>query len=183
MSRSWPLKVYKDFILKFQYFFPVGGIMTRAGSGIIIMPDSGDGLSYQRVIECQVRPGESGDFWTFRGASLAGEQRHGALGKVARKLDAELPPGHWNEVVIRCEGSRITYELNGRVVNRADSPEPISGWIGLMNQGSAVHFREIAVAELSPSAASKQTQGPVRKTAAKTKAKKPGVRRANPRRP
>jgi hypothetical protein len=54
-------------------------------------------------------------------------------------------------VVIRCEGSRITYELNGQEVNRAESHQPISGWIGLMNQGSDVRFRNIEIKELAPS--------------------------------
>ena len=85
----------------------------------------------------------------FAGASLVGQDWRGKLGKVPRKLDAEKPPGQWNAVVIRCEGSRTTYELNGREVNRAESPTPISGWITLMSQGSVIRFRNVAIHELS----------------------------------
>jgi serine/threonine protein kinase len=140
---------YRNFTLKLEYPFPVGGILTRPGSGVIILPESGDGLSYQGGIEGQIRPNESGDFWTEPGASLVGQERRGGSGYVARRMDAERPPGEWNVVIIRCEGPRITYELNGREVNRAESTRPISGWIGLMNQGSDVRFRNIEIAELS----------------------------------
>jgi hypothetical protein len=143
-------RIYRDFILKLEYLFPVGGILNKPGSGVIILPDTGAGLSYQQGIEFQIRTGESGDLWAFAGASLAGQERHGQMGKVARKLDAEKPPGQWNAVVIRCEGSRITYELNGREVNRAAAGSSLSGWIGLMNQGSDIHFRHIQIRELSP---------------------------------
>jgi serine/threonine protein kinase len=142
---------YKNFALTVEFMFPIGGKLTKPGSGIIILPDSGDGLSYQRGIECQVRPGESGDFFSLAGASLVGEERRNSAGKVARKLDAERPPGRWNKVVIRCEGFCITYELNGREVNRADSDQPISGWIGIMNQGTDVRFRNIKIKALAPS--------------------------------
>ena len=142
-------RTYRDFILKLEYLFPIGGIFTNPGSGVIILPESHGGLTYQQGIEYQIRTGESGDLWAFAGASLVGQDWRGKLGKVPRKLDAEKPPGQWNAVVIRCEGSRTTYELNGREVNRAESPTPISGWITLMSQGSVIRFRNVAIHELS----------------------------------
>jgi hypothetical protein len=144
-------RTYRDFILKLEYLFPVGGVLTKPGSGVIILPGPGGGLNYHGGIEWQIRPGESGDLWALAGAGLVGQQPQGQLGKVARKLDNEKPPGEWNAVVIRCEGSRITYELNGREVNRAESRVPVSGWIGLMNQGSAIRFRNIEIQERPPS--------------------------------
>jgi len=140
---------YKDFILKFEYMFPIGGILTHPGSGVSILHQSGDGLSYkQQGIECQVRPGESGEFYTSGVANLLGEDRRGRSGRFARKFDEELPIGKWNKVLIHSEGSRIEYELNGTKVNWAESSQPISGWICLMNQGSDVRFRNIEVKEL-----------------------------------
>jgi formylglycine-generating enzyme required for sulfatase activity/serine/threonine protein kinase len=155
---------YKSFTLTAEFMFPIGGKLTKPGSGIIILPNSGDGLSYQRGIECQLRPGESGDFWTSAGASLVGEERHDVVGKVPRWFDTERPPGQWNAVVIRCDGSRITCELNGREVNRVESHAPISGWVGLMNQGSDVRFRKIEIKELAPSSLG-ANPGPRRPTA------------------
>src|SRR5262249_9058563 len=102
--------------------------------------------------------------------------------KVPRQTDAERPRGQWNVVVIRCEGFRITYELNGREVNRADCDRPIMGWIGLMNQGSDVRFRNIEIKDLAPSSPtslSESAQEHSNATARKGAAKRPNVRRAD----
>jgi hypothetical protein len=174
---------YRNFTLKLEYLFPVGGILTWPGSGVIILPEFGDGLSYRGGIECQVKPGESGDLWANAGASLVGQERKGPsgeFGRVARKFDAERPPGEWNVVVIRCEDARITYELNGREVNRAESHLPISGWIGLMNQGSDVRFRNIEIKELpsgSPNSSSRPAQEGAKVTTRKGAARSPNSRR------
>jgi serine/threonine protein kinase len=154
-------RTHRDFTLKLEYLFPVGGNLTPPGSGILIMPESAGGLSFQQAFECEIRTGEAGDLWATAGASLVGQERHGPRGKVPRKLDNERPPGEWNAVVIKCEGSRITFELNGREVNRAESPRPISAWISLINQGSDIRFRHIEIRE-SPSAAIVPSGSPAR---------------------
>src|SRR5262249_20378586 len=135
-----------------EYRFPPGGVLTNAGSGVAVLPDKGtsDGLSFDEAIECQVKPGETGDFWGFPGSALVPEDRRvGGMGKVARKLDAERPVGEWNALEVRYERSRVTVVLNGKEVNSADASTPISGWVCLMNQGTDIRFRNIEVKELA----------------------------------
>ncbi len=63
------------------------------------------------------------------------------------------PAGEWNELVVRCEGSRVTTSINGLSAARADlaasgTPWPASGRIGLRDDGHFVWFRMLRIRPL-----------------------------------
>ena len=95
----------------------------------------------------------------------------GALYDLARPAkNAMRPAGEWNHLVVTCDRSRVTVELNGEVVTRSDldqftrpfvrpdgSPHkfdiaykdhPRAGYIGLQDHGSPCWFKNIKLRPL-----------------------------------
>lgn len=89
---------------------------------------------------------------------------------VAPSVNAVRPAGEWNQVVIRCEGSRIQFTLNGQQIINVDIDEwsvagknpdgtpnkfayawrdqPRLGHIGFQDHGGRALFRNIKIATL-----------------------------------
>ena len=75
-------------------------------------------------------------------------------GVLASKRGQARPPGEWNTMTIRAEGSRITVELNGATIVDGDvstHPEALprhsgirrrTGFLGLQSHSEPVQFRE-----------------------------------------
>jgi hypothetical protein len=101
----------------------------------------------------------------------AGFTDTGALYDLGRPTkNAMRPAGEWNRMVVTCDRSRITVEVNGEVVTRADldaftrpnfrpdgSPHkfdvaykdhPRSGYIGLQDHGAPCWFKNIRLKPL-----------------------------------
>ena len=126
------------------------GVLLRiAGPPISFMP---------KCVESQLRHGDAGDIWAFRGASLAEtEERfrkiedHAALGDfvgVGKIKDAEKPAGEWNKMVITLSGEKMTVTVNGEKVNEAAGLDVVSGPIGLQSEGGEIHFRTVKLMPL-----------------------------------
>lgn len=133
---------FQDFTLKLEYKFPVGGKISNSGSGVLLVGDE-PGQSLFPGIECQVMPGQTGDLYAYPGSRIGGEPAPQGLEIIRRRENAERPIGEWNDYEIRCEGSKITLSLNGRVVNQGTSDRPISCRIGLMCQMSDIRYRNL----------------------------------------
>lgn len=103
----------------------------------------------------------------------AGYHDSGALyDLVPPKRNAQQPAGEWNHFVLRCEGSRVSVELNGEVVLETDLADftqpnvrpdgtphkfdvaycdhPRRGYIGLQDHGGDCWFKNIKLRELPP---------------------------------
>lgn len=65
--------------------------------------------------------------------------------------DIERRPGLWNRLVCESQSGRLRLTLNGVVVNQARDVSPRRGRILLQCEGSEIHFRRVALAELPPS--------------------------------
>jgi len=58
---------------------------------------------------------------------------------------AEKPIGEWNVYEIRADGDKLTYTLNGEVVNRGSGAAAVPGKIGLECENTPIMFRDIKV--------------------------------------
>ena len=115
---------------------------------------------FPQSIECQMYHGNAGDFWCI-GEDITVdnmERRRGPKerwgveeGQSRRVLnmtdDSENPVGEWNTMVIRCEGDRVTVDVNGDRVNEGYDCTADSGMIAVQAEGAMVEFRRL---ELSP---------------------------------
>jgi hypothetical protein len=59
------------------------------------------------------------------------------------KDDVEKPVGQWNTLECVCDGDRITYILNGKVVNEATKSSHAKGKILFQSEAAEVFFRKI----------------------------------------
>jgi hypothetical protein len=59
------------------------------------------------------------------------------------KHDVEKPVGEWNTLECICDGDRITYLLNGKVVNEATRSSHTRGKLFLQSEGAELFFRKI----------------------------------------
>jgi hypothetical protein len=59
------------------------------------------------------------------------------------KDDVEKPVGEWNTLECICDGDRITYILNGKVVNEATKSSHTKGKLLFQSEGAEVFFRKI----------------------------------------
>jgi hypothetical protein len=58
---------------------------------------------------------------------------------------AEKPIGEWNSYDITVNGDKLTYRLNGEVVNEVSGAMALSGKIGLECENTPILFRNIRV--------------------------------------
>jgi hypothetical protein len=68
--------------------------------------------------------------------------------RVIKKKDAELPHGEWNRVEVIANKGKITYVVNGIVVNEGESPSLNTGNIMIQSEGAETYYRKIEIAEL-----------------------------------
>lgn len=139
-------------------------IAKKCNSGIFV-----------RTASLEPRPGKDVGFNGLEVAiddtTGAGYHDTGALYDLAKPAkNAMKPAGEWNHIVITCDGGKITVELNGEVVTRADLDEftkpnlrpdgsmhkfdiaykdhPRTGYIGLQDHGSPCWFKNVKLKPL-----------------------------------
>lgn len=115
-----------------------------------------------RCVEVQLRHGNAGDVIGLQGMRIgAGQLRHfegrspavGDISGVRKLVDAEKPPGGWNQVEILAKDDEYTVWINGQLVNHVRSVTRAAGPIGLQSEGGEIHFRRVRLIPL-PSAIS-----------------------------
>lgn len=141
-----------------------------------ISPKCNSGI-FIRTSSLKPRPGKDVG---FNGIEVAiddtygtGYHDPGALYDLAKpSKQVQKPAGEWNHMVITCDGGKITVELNGQVVTKADLDEfvkpnlrpdgsahkfdvaykdhPHKGYIGLQDHGSPCWYKNIKLRELKP---------------------------------
>ena len=147
-------EMWENYVLSLDY-----KISKKCNSGVFI-----------RTSSLKPRPGKDVG---FNGIEVAiddtyGTDYHdpGALYDLAKPTkQMQKPAGEWNHMVITCDGSKITIELNGEVVTKADLDEfvkanvrpdgtahkfdvaykdhPRKGYIGLQDHGSPCWYKNI----------------------------------------
>lgn len=145
---------YGDFELRLEYKLKEGG-----NSGIYIrVPKSGqhhsEGAGPEGAgIEVQVL-----DDNAERYKDLKPYQYTGSLyAIVAAEPRVAKPPGEWNTLTVRCEGTKYEVHHNGQqVINSDETAAPelakrlTKGYLGLQNHNEEVRFRNVRIKTLSP---------------------------------
>lgn len=63
--------------------------------------------------------------------------------------DVEKPAGSWNRQEIFADGSKLTYVLNGKVVNQAYDLSVTAGKIQLQSEGAEIFVRKVTIEPLT----------------------------------
>lgn len=149
-----PEKEYENFVLKLDF-----KISKRCNSGVFL-----------RTSPLKPRPGKDVGFNGLEVAiddtKTAGYHDTGAIYDLVKPTkNAMKPAGEWNHMVVTCDKSRITIELNGEKVTTMDLDEwtqanarpdgskhkfdvaykdhPRKGYIGLQDHGSPCWYKNI----------------------------------------
>ena len=151
-------KVYKNFHLAVEFkwgtkkYAPREADTTKRDNGICFyVPVTERDTVWPKSIECQIQEGDVGDFWLIDSTTIVAEGKRTEpmdFFRVQKKIDAERPNGQWNRVEVFADKGKITYVVNGRVVNKGESPSLNEGRIAIQSEGAEIFFRKIEIAEL-----------------------------------
>ncbi|MGB0775114.1 MAG: 3-keto-disaccharide hydrolase, partial [Akkermansiaceae bacterium] len=144
-------KVYTNYIFEFEFKLPPGG---NNGIGIHY---PGKGNPAFTGMEVQVLDNTAKKY-----SKLKDYQFHGGLYTLKAAKKGHLKPvGEWNKEKITVNGSKVTVELNGTVINEADldvlakkypkhaGVKRRSGHITFCGHGDPVQFRGMKITELA----------------------------------
>jgi hypothetical protein len=125
---------------------------TKRDNGICYyMPANAKDSVWPKSIECQIQEGDTGDMWLIDHTTIvAGGTRTVAdsFFRVVKKVNAERPTGEWNRVEVIANKGKITYIVNGIVVNEGEDPSLTKGKILIQSEGAEIFYRKIEIVEL-----------------------------------
>lgn len=125
---------------------------TKRDNGICYyIPINEKDTVWPKSIECQIQEGDVGDIWLIGNTTVVvdGVQTIPKdYQRVTKKKDGEKPTGQWNRVEVIVNKGKITYIVNGVVVNNAESPSLSKGKILIQSEGAEIFYRKIEIAEL-----------------------------------
>ncbi|MEO6730221.1 MAG: DUF1080 domain-containing protein [Ferruginibacter sp.] len=152
-------KVFKDFHLLAEFkwgekkYPPRDADTIKRDNGICFyMPLSEKDFVWPKSLECQVQEGDVGDMWLIDSATVVIDGKRTVpknFTMVKKKKDNEKPNGEWNLVEVIVNKGKITYIVNGIVVNEAESPSLNEGKILIQSEGAEIFYRKIEIAELN----------------------------------
>jgi hypothetical protein len=128
--------------------------MIEGGTGDIILV-GGKGKP-----KITVRAEKRGNEWYYEPGAQPKEFTSGRIDWFARdsawkdikgfrgKNDVENPVGEWNKLECVCNGDKLTYILNGKVVNEGTKASHTRGKILFQSEGAEVFFRTIELLPL-----------------------------------
>jgi len=125
---------------------------TKRDSGICyyIPADTKDYI-WPKSIECQIQEGDVGDIWLIDNPTIVVDGKRTVPKnylRVVKKRDGERPNGKWNRVEVIADKGKITYIVNGIVVNEGEDPSLTKGKILIQSEGAEIYYRKIKIAEL-----------------------------------
>ena len=151
-------KLYKNFHLAVEFKWgkkkwpPRDADTTRRDNGILYyVPADVKDTVWPKSIECQIQEGDVGDIWLIDSATVVTDGKRSEpkdFGRIQKKLDNEHKTGEWNLVEVIANNGKITYIVNGKVVNEAEDPSLTEGKIIIQSEGAEIYYRKIAIAEL-----------------------------------
>ena len=125
---------------------------TKRDNGICYyMPAEVKDTVWPQSIECQVQEGDVGDIWLIGKTTMMIDGKRTEpkdYNRVVKKRDAEKPNGEWNLVEVIANKGKITYLVNGIVVNEGDDPSIQKGKILIQSEGAEIFYRKIELAVL-----------------------------------
>lgn len=151
-------KTYENFklIVEFKWgekkYPPRDADSIKRDNGICFyFPVSEKDTVWPKSIECQIQEGDVGDIWLIDSTSVkinGTRTKSDAYTRVKKTLDAENPTGQWNRVEIIADGGKVTYIVNGKVVNQFEDPSEKEGKILIQSEGAEIYYRKIEITEL-----------------------------------
>ena len=87
---------------------------------------------WPKSIECQIQEGDTGDFWLISGVTIKVNgirSQPDSFTRVKKRIDGEMPTGQWNRVEVIANKGKITYIVNGKIVNEGEEPSLTEGKI------------------------------------------------------
>lgn len=151
-------KEYTNFHLAVEFkwgtkkYPPRDADTTKRDNGICYyFPVSEKDTVWPKSFECQIQEGDVGDIWLIGNTTAVVDGVRSIpkdYQRITKKKDAERPTGEWNRVEIIADSGKITYIVNGVVVNAAESPSLLKGKILIQSEGAEIFYRKIELAEL-----------------------------------
>ncbi|MEP7108269.1 MAG: DUF1080 domain-containing protein [Ferruginibacter sp.] len=148
-------KEFTDFHLAVEFkwgikkYPPRDADSTKRDNGICYyMPADAKDMVWPKSIECQIQEGDVGDIWLIDHTTIvAGGMRTvpDSFYRVVKKRDGERPNGEWNRVEVISKKGKITYIVNGIVVNEGEDPSLTKGKILIQSEGAEIYYRKIEV--------------------------------------
>ncbi len=105
---------------------------------------------WPKSIECQIQEGDVGDLWLIDSTTVKvnGERtKPNDYTRVYKKADAENRTGEWNRIEIIANRGKVTYIVNGIIVNEFEDPSEEKGKILVQSEGAEIYYRKIELAE------------------------------------
>jgi hypothetical protein len=106
---------------------------------------------WPKSIEFQIQEGDVGDIWLIHGTTIKvnGERtKVDSFTRVMKKADGENPTGQWNRLELIANKGKVTYIVNGKVVNEFEDPSQHEGKILVQSEGAEIYYRKIELTEL-----------------------------------
>ncbi|MES1217140.1 MAG: DUF1080 domain-containing protein [Bacteroidota bacterium] len=126
---------------------------TKRDNGVCYyMPADAKDMVWPKSIECQIQEGDVGDMWLIDYTTIVTNGTRSvpdSFTKVKKKRDAERPSGEWNRVEVIANKGKITYIVNGVVVNEGEDPSVTKGKIIIQSEGAEIYYRKIEIEELN----------------------------------
>lgn len=151
-------KVYDNFHLAAEFkwglkkYPPRDADTTKRDNGICYYFPVGErDTVWPKSLECQIQEGDVGDMWLIDSTTVIMNGKRTEpkdFEKVEKKVNGELPNGEWNRVEVIANHGKITYIVNGKVVNEAESPSLSAGKILVQSEGAEIYYRKIEIAEI-----------------------------------
>lgn len=150
-------KTYSNFklVVEFKWgikkYPPRDADTVKRDNGICFyFPLSERDTVWPKSIECQIQEGDVGDLWLIDSTTVKvnGERtKPNDYTRVYKKADAENPTGEWNRVEIIANRGKVTYIVNGIIVNEFEDPSEEKGKILVQSEGAEIYYRKIELAE------------------------------------
>lgn len=139
------IQSYRDYELELQWRWPDRG----GNAGLLVhCSDPREMGPWPKCLEVQLGSGNAGDFWRIgMRLEVSDEQTTEGRRTINTTNGSENALGEWNTMILRCEGDRITVEVNGEQVNAGWALEADRGAICLQSEGTPIEFRKF---ELRP---------------------------------
>lgn len=151
-------KTYSNFklIVEFKWgikkYPPRDADTTKRDNGICYyIPASEKDIVWPKSIECQIQEGDVGDIWLIDSTTVkvdGARTKPNNYTRVVKKADGENPTGEWNKVEIIADRGKVTYIVNGKVVNQFEDPSEREGKILVQSEGAEIYYRKIEITEL-----------------------------------
>ena len=133
-------------------FPPRDADTTKRDNGILyFVPVNAKDTVWPKGIECQIQETDVGDFWLIDSATIVVDGKRTTpmdYCRAIKKNDGERPHGEWNRVEVISNHGKITYVVNGVIVNEGQDPSLKEGKIIIQSEGAEIYYRKIEIAEL-----------------------------------